>query len=193
MMRHMISNYIKGKKGTVTIDFVIVSLGLFLIMFFVVEMTLMYFMIQSSQKAAQIGVRLAAVSNPVVVGLPESNALVAGEIFGTSCSSAPTSCEGFDRLTCTGAACEAVAFNRILGRMQNFLGGLEAEHVTISYSYEGLGYAGGPIIPVITVRIAGVPHQTGVLGRLLGATNALGSLPAVSATITGEDLSDNGA
>ena len=82
----------------------------------------------------------------------------------------------------------------MLGRMQNFISGLQAEHVTVTYTYEGLGYAGGPIIPTITVTIADVPHQTGVFGRLLGATTVdMSRLPTVSATITGEDLSESGA
>lgn len=188
-----IRRYCRHEGGAGLIDFVTVSILFLSLVFFVVEMTLMYFFIQSSQKAAHIGARLAIVSDPVVAGLPTSNWLAAGGLFGTSCSDASSPCTGFSRLTCTGGGCQATPFNRILGRMQNFLGGLEAEHVTFSYSYEGLGYAGGPVIPAVTVRIDGVPHQTGVLGTLIGSTGALGTLPAVSVTLTGEDLSESGA
>lgn len=193
-MRALLKRYIKDQNGSMTISFVSVSLAMFLMMFFVVEMTLAYFSIQSSQKAAQMGVRLAAVSDPMVAGLPTTNGLVVGELFGTNCGAAPTPCTDFGTLTCTGAACEADAFNRMLGRMQGFLAGLQAQHVTVSYSYQALGFAGGPVIPAITVTISGVPYQTGVIGRLLGAGGGdLSTLPAVSATVTGEDLSESGA
>jgi hypothetical protein len=67
--------------------------------------------------------------------------------------------------------------------------------VRITYRYTGLGFAGGPTIPAIALELHDVPFQLGVLGLiggLLGAGHQL-TLPPISATFTGEDLSSAGA
>jgi len=189
-----IKRYLDDTQGLASTEFVVISFALFMIIFFVVELTLLYFLIQSEQKAAHMGARLAIVSNSTAAGLPGANALETGGIFGTSCSVSPSPCTDFGTLTCVGGVtgCNADSFNRVLGRMQSFMPGLLAEHVTVSYAYQGLGYAGGPVIPAVTVTISGVPHQTGILGVVMGAAQSINGIPSASVTLTGEDLSNNG-
>ena len=188
-------SYAKDVQGLASTEFVVISFALLMIIFFIVELTLLYFLTQSEQKAAHMGARLAIVSDSAASGLPNVNGLEAGGVFGTSCSFSPAPCTDFGTLTCVGGVtgCNIDAFNRILDRMQNFMPGLLAEHVTISYAYQGLGYAGGPVIPAITLTINGVPHQTGIMGVVLAVAQAVDVIPPVSVTLTGEDLSNSGS
>ena len=77
---------------------------------------------------------------------------------------------------------------RILGQS------IQAENLVITYSYVGLGYAGGTFIPSVTVTLTGVPFGMfmGFLSGLAGDVDALQFLPDISATLTGEDLSAAG-
>lgn len=158
--------------------------------FFVLETTLYLFFSASLEKAAQAGVRAAVVSTPVAAGVPATNARTAAGLFGAAC---PANCVGFNTVSCTGAACTPAEFNRIFAHMDGFVGQLEPENVTITYDYAGLGFAGGPTIPVVTVTVSGVPYRTGVVGLLLSNTGLLAALPTHSVSMTGEDLNRGGA
>ena len=185
----------KREDGAATVEFVAVSFALLMLIFFVVELTLLFFFSLSAQKAAQMGVRLAIVSDPVVVGLPATNTRTGSGVFGASCHDSPSPCVSFGTLTCVGggAGCDVDAFNRVLTGVKRFLGDAQAEDIEVSYSYVGLGFAGGPVVPSVTVTISGVDYQTGILGAIVGTRGSLSFLPAVSATLTGEDLNQGGA
>ncbi len=206
MNRRKLSLYKQNDKGLVTVEFVVIAFGLLMMIFFVVEMTTLYFNILSSQMAARQGARVAVVSDPVVpiattstgVGLPLTNFITTSAIYGTSCSVANT-CTGFTAVSCTGSSCTAAAFNPIYLRMGQFLGGLQAKNVTITYTYAGLGFAGGPTIPLVTVKISGVAYKTVIINalvKLFASTDTgfagLTTLPSTSVTLMGEDLSSSG-
>jgi len=72
--------------------------------------------------------------------------------------------------------------------MRGFNGQIQASNVTITYVDAGIGFAGGPTVPMVTVTVTSVPYQTGILGLLLNATGNLATLPSRSASMTGEDL-----
>jgi hypothetical protein len=160
------------------------------IVFFVVEVTLYMFFMASLEKAAQAGVRAAVVSSPVAAGVPLTIARGDTGVFGHKCSVSPTTCADIPTISCTGATCEPVGFTRILNHMRGFNGRIQADDVTITYSSagSGIGFAGGPSAPMVTVTVSGVPFQTGILGLLLGDASGLATLPARSASMTGEDL-----
>jgi hypothetical protein len=87
--------------------------------------------------------------------------------------------------------------------MRGIAGIIQTTHVTIRYDYTGLGFAGGPIVPSVTVTVQGVPYGTIMTTILSGfmrlatgnpsAPSLLTNLPPVTATFTGEDLSSLGA
>lgn len=178
-----------------TLEFVVVAFAALVMIFFVVELTALYFFIMSSQHAAYMGARVAAVSDPAAVGVPVTNIKTSTGVFGVSCSDVSSPCAGFTTISCVGggAGCNAVPFSRVLSRMKQFLGGLEASHVTITYAYTGLGYAGGPAILEVTVGIKDVPYSTGIIGHFIGTDHGpFTTIPAVSVTAMSEDLSKSG-
>lgn len=181
-------SFFADRDGNATIEFVVVFLGFIAIIFFVLETTLYMFFSASLEKAAQAGVRAAVVSPPVAAGVPAINAKTNAGIYGRSCSGSPSPCVGYLTQSCTGAACTAGNFTRILNHMRGFNSKIAAQNVTITYADTGLGFAGGPSVPMVTVRVSGVSFDTGVVGLLLTNAGVLAALPAQSASMTGEDL-----
>lgn len=180
--------FASGTSGATTIEFVVVFLGFIAMIFFVIETTLYQFSVASLEKAAQAGVRAAVTSPPVIGGVPARIAKESGGVFGYKCSDAAAQCVSFGTVSCTGGTCSATPFNRILAHMRGFNGRIAAENVTITYSDVGLGFAGGPTVPMVTVRIDNVPYENGIFGLLLADATGLAALPRRAATMTGEDL-----
>jgi hypothetical protein len=190
--------FLKNNGGSSTIEFVVVFLAFIAIMFFVVEVTLYMFFLASLEKAAEAGVRAAAVSAPVVNNVDLTNDPANNSVrFGTPCR--PGNCQaeplrgcGPDWQPCSGAVFD----NVILPQMQRFNGQITANNVGITYRYTGIGFAGGPAAPMVTATIECVPFQVGLLGLLLGNDGGNGgngcsgvrALPPRSASMTGEDL-----
>jgi hypothetical protein len=94
-------------------------------------------------------------------------------------------------------------FTNIETRIQNVFAQTRNQYVKITYSDSGLGFAGGPMIPLVKVELLGVPYGgviTGLISNLFNyrdakhpganGTNGFAStLPPISVTLTGEDLS----
>ncbi|HEX5008586.1 MAG TPA: TadE/TadG family type IV pilus assembly protein [Hyphomonadaceae bacterium] len=182
--------FLRSEQGSATVEFVVIFMAFIAIVFFVVEVTLYMFFMASLEKAAQAGVRAAVVSSPVAPGVPLTIGRGATGIYGHKCSFSSTTCASIPTISCTGATCDATGFTRILNHMQGFNGRIAANNVTITYADpgSGIGFAGGPSAPMVTVTVSGVPFQTGILGLLLGDASGLATLPARSASMTGEDL-----
>lgn len=193
-----IRKFLKCRDGGMTVEFIAVMPVLVLINFFVIEIGLSYFWWQSVKKAAYVGARVAVVSNPAATGLPTINQVVAGGVTGLSCNDASAPCQGFAPFSCVGGTtgCDAVAFARISTAMQNIFPGINDENISITYTDIGLGFAGGPIAPAVTVTVFGVPFQTGfvsILNNIVGSGTAITTVPTMSSTLIGEDLNRSGA
>lgn len=190
-LRHLISE----DGALVTVEFVAIFPFFMIIVFYALQVALALFWWQSVQEAAQIGVRMAVVSDPAVnfeacpggAGfLPSGNCKSSGGKYGGSCNGG--NCLGFDPISCTGGTsgnCNQTAFNAICSRMQAIFFKIECSEITISYSDSGLGYAGGPVIPAVTVSVSGVPFNVIDVPIL---PDIVSTIPTMTATLTGEDL-----
>lgn len=200
MRSRTLRQFLNNRDGSTTVEFVVVFLAFIGIMFFVIEVTLYMFFLASLEKAAEAGVRMAAVSPPVVnidlTNDPANNAVR----DGTPCrpdncrawNGRPPGC-GPDRAPCGGSTFDDI----ILPEMRRFNAQITAENVGITYSYSGIGFAGGPAAPMVTATIECVPFQVGLLGLLLGNDgggnggndcSGVRALPPRSASMTGEAL-----
>ena len=200
---------LRESEAGVTVEFVAVMTTFTLLTFFVMEVAIGIFWIGSAEKAAQLGARLAVVSNWAATPAPANNALTsASYAYGQSCTSAGGPCVPFTTVTCTGSstnctctggngtACSKSDFNYIAQRMSNMFGALSNhnEYVTITYAWAGLGFAGGPVIPRVTVKLSSVPYDsllTTIFQKV--SRSQVATLPTISVTLTGEDLSTAGA
>jgi Flp pilus assembly protein TadG len=169
----------------------------------------------AAAKAVEVGARIAAVSDPVAIGLGNlsNQALLDGAAPGAPIPSYTVSCSA-GACACSGRcaaisenAFDAAAMNRIIyGRGSNACGdavsyydagmcdvlpGITASNVTITYAHTGLGYAGRPGAPVPTIRVSlqNLQFQFFFLSALFGARV---TMPSMTATMTAEDLCSRG-
>lgn len=151
----------------------------------------------AAEKATQIGVRAAIITDPVAQELANFDCDNASITLGTPCASGGTS---FGTITCTGASStcdngntfDGTSFNTIVTRMQVAYPQLQPSQVIVEYRDVGLGFAGraGPV-PAVTVRLNNIPFDFLVLNSLLGLPTI--TMPDFRATLIGEDLSAAGA
>jgi Flp pilus assembly protein TadG len=195
-----LSRFLRDPTGSATVEFVAIALPFFLIVLFVMEVTLAFFWWKSAEKATMLGARLAAVQDVAATGMPARNEKrTDAAIFGKYCRDASNPCaaDPGDTWVCMadGSSCNVPAKANVVAKMQSILAVIEPENVAIAYEFTGLGYAGGPMIPAVTVTLTGLQFQTGILsiiGGVLGGP-ALTTLPDITATVTGEDLSSAAA
>ena len=214
-MPRRFSKFIGDDQGAAAVEFVAAMLFFIVIAFFIMEVGIIVFWISTAEKAAQIGVRLAIVSDPAVMsaacpgdGAPAltgmlmlQNCRQPSAIYGISCSEGACQPWPLDPIVCEGgtsANCDAVGFAPIATRVRAIFNLATDEKITVLYEDSGLGYAGGPVIPLVTVQIADVEYDllfASILDRMRelarrdGTTSAFTTMPTISVTLTGEDLS----
>lgn len=147
-------------------------------------------------KAAQLGARKLVVSSP----------MVSQASFDTQFAFDPNNGGGLitpnaaDNISCVGTACPNVDWllngpdrsvipdPAWLG-IRRVYGGIEPQHVRITYETSGLGYDGRPMGPVVSVKleIDGDAFQVPVISALMEM--AAIDFPSINASATSEDLS----
>jgi Flp pilus assembly pilin Flp len=189
--------------GAVAVEFALIG-GVFLTLLFgLMEFGTAYWQWNQAAKALQLGVRLAAVSNPVSSDLKTftgvSSTVEEGDpmpYFQRVCDGSTNTCSGgtysidamrtlvYGRgnLSCPTARQQYPAMCQIFPR-------ITPQNVVVEYTQTGLGFAGRPggPLPSITIRLTGLTFNFVVLNNLL----QLPSIPMsdLSATATAEDLS----
>ena len=196
-----LAHFVKDESAGATVEFIAVMGPFLLLTFFIFEVIIAALLVGTAEKAVQLGARLAVVSNFAVTSLTPGkiNPLVdTNHAYGQSCPAACAS-PSFATATCVhgvGGVCDVANFTTLVNRMHAISSLVQSQYVTITYTDVGLGFAGGPIIPSVTVTLAGVPYGavvTTLLGRFFGAASPLVTLPTISVTLTGEDLNTTGA
>ncbi len=213
-MRRLLLRLRNDQSGTTVIEFTIVVLLFFLLTFGITEFGYMFWQYNSASKAAQVGARLAAVSNPVWGGLPTltSSGTLGGPwntAYNVTCDGASETCSGSHTGGYDATAMQCLVF----GRSQSSPPcdtlcaetGIDGEagicdrfsrvapaNVSISYSHTGLGFAGRPggPVPTITLQLTGLQFQFYALSSLMGLGPV--TMPPFTVTMTGEDLSRAG-
>jgi TadE-like protein len=201
-MSRALRTLVRDDGGTSTVEFTIVALLFFMLTFGVVEFGYMFWQYNSAAKAAQVGARLAAVSDPVwnqLVSLEDAG--IPGSPWTTdydvACSGKDEECEGSGSEYDTDAmqrivegrddACGQLGPDRYPG-MCDIFDRITADNVIVTYSNTGLGFAGRPggPVPTITLQLTGLTFEFIGLGDLLGLGPV--TMPDFLVTMTGEDL-----
>ena len=175
----------------------------------------------AAAKAAEIGARIAAVSDPVASGLNSipDNVLSSSVASGSPMPDFTVSCDGgAAACVCVSGACDgmgsysAAAMGLIVyGRagketctppaseyfagMCNIFPPIAPQYVTVVYAQTGLGYAGrraGPV-PTIAVSLNAASSKTKLPFKFFFLPFASIDIPQVTTTITGEALSASAA
>ena len=186
----------KDGRASVGAEFALVLPIFLLFVLGVVDVGRMMWTWNRAEKAAQMGVRYAAVTEMAAEGLaaytffdegiPRGSPIPQSSFGGASCTAEGCSCN--DGATCPDLGnLSTAAFNNTVARMQAIMPEIQPENVRIEYNYSGLGYSGDPygpdINPLITVKLAGVKYQP-ALGYVFGLEL---TLPSFASTLSMED------
>jgi hypothetical protein len=201
------------QNGAVLVEATVMMIIILVFVLGSIEFLFVFYQWNAATKAVQIGARLAAVSDPVALGLNnlstavEDSSLYPGDsmpFFEVTCNGATMSCKCVGN--CVGVSGYSTeAMNTIIfGRgsssctdatsfysagMCDIFSRIRPENVTITYVQTGLGYVGRPggPVPTVVVALQNLPFEFFFLRGLLGFKNI--PIPALTTAITGEDLS----
>jgi len=190
---------LRNERAASAAEFALV-LPLFLILLFaIIDGGRFLWEFNQAEKATEMGVRYAVVTNPVLNGLYTYSFSINGGIApGTA---VPTT--AFDSALCTSSSCtcspgggfcsatsvNATALTNIRTRMAAFYPPITNNNVQVQYKNVGLGFAGNPdgpdVSPLVTVKLTGLqfhPITCLVFRCTIG-------MPNFSASLTLEDAS----
>jgi hypothetical protein len=198
------------QRGDVLVGFVLIVGLLFSLFFAGVGFFLLLSWLQFTEMATQAGVRTAVVRSPAVAGLPAVNGPANGGLLGQSCTRVPSPCAPLTTSSCgplfeEDVLCSGTAFDHIFERMRQFFPDIplftvvQPGNISIRYEDSGLGYVGGPPVPLVTVAVSGV--EIPVIGAIIdlafrlvgGAAGDNATMRPIQASMTAEDLNTAGS
>jgi TadE-like protein len=195
-MRRALTFLIRDERGGPLAEFALVIGLLFVVAIFVFEMSRFFMQAAMAEYATHLAVRIAAVRPPVCPGLPDFNERANGSTarFGVMCSDPSAPCAIVAAQSCAGAAGNAVV-DEIFATIQPLLpNGATPANLQFAYESTGLGFLGGPYVPMTSVSLQNLQHQFILpLGQLFapwggaGGNGAVSLAPLISA-MPGEDL-----
>ena len=165
-----LSRFWQDRSGSPTAETVVVLSPLLVVFFAIADMTIVYMTIETSQKAAQMGARLAVTRSPIhgQVWSDNKTDLAIGQAGDTCftvtgndpCQTPPSSwvCDG-KRLA---PECSSTAFSILVSEIKRLYPSVRQQNVKVEYIYRRLGVAGGIFQPEVRVTIEGRSNFSGV-------------------------------
>jgi len=186
----------KSDGAALTAEFAMVLPLLLLFLIGIIDVGRFMWTWNHAEKATQMGVRYAATTDMVSLGLasydffsegvPRGNLIPETSFGGATCTSSGCTCK-------TGATCpdlgtiSTTAYDNTVARMSAIMPEIEADNVAIDYEFSGLGYSGDPygpdVNPLITVRLEGLTYNPTLFSLFGGSI----SLPPFASTLSMED------
>ena len=209
-MRNLLSRVIHDGKAATAAEFALVLPLLLIFLLGILDVGRLLWTWNRAEKATQMGVRYAVVTDMVPNGLvsysfatqgliPQGDPIPSSAFGGVRCTSngTTTSCIcntgscGPSTLISTQTSANA-AFRRIVDRMRLFLPETTYSMVQVDYDHSGLGYAGDPNGPDVSplVRVSIRPNTVSFTPLFL-FNQATFYLPSFSAALTLEDGQGN--
>lgn len=176
------------RSGGSAAEFALVLPLLLLFLFGIIDVGRLMWTFNQAEKATQIGVRAAVVTNVIPAKLNDDFATTYNLVGGD-----PVPAATFSSTTCISGTCSggwgynSTAFTYVVTRMNQIYPAVTAANVKVQYDNVGLGFAGDPSGPdvsaLVTVSLQNLTFQPIVL---LGFNI---TLPDFRASLTAEDLS----
>jgi Flp pilus assembly protein TadG len=192
----------RDPSGAVAVEFGLMSVVFITMLVGLMEFGTAYWQWNQAAKALQLGVRLAAVSNPVSSDLTSFTGLSSTVEEGDPMPYFKRTCSGAT-VTCTGGTYDAAAMRTLVYGRGNtscpttaqryppicqIFPRITPQNVIVEYTQTGLGFAGRPggPLPSITIRLTGLDFNFVVLDSLIGLTAI--PMTGLSASAPAEDL-----
>jgi len=193
---------LRCRRAAAGAEFALVLPLLLLLLFGVIDAGRFLWEFNEAEKATQMGVRYAVVTNPVASGLStysfsisdgitQGNAVPIANFDNATCDNTTCSCTG-------GNICGAIgydgpgagtAFGNIVGRMAAIYPPIGPSNVQVIYKNVGLGFAGDPDNPnvsaLVTVKLRDL-HFHPIICLVFACSI---TMPDFSAALTLEDAS----
>jgi Flp pilus assembly protein TadG len=198
---YFVRRFVCDRSAATAAEFTMVLPLLILFIFGIIDVGRLMWEWNQAEKATQMGVRYAVVTDMVPTGLANYDfTALSGVLQG-----APVSATTFPGVSCTGtgsaATCtckgtcafpltaSSAAFNNIVTRMNLMDGRITAANVVVDYDPSGLGFAGNPygadVAPIVTVRLRNMQFQSLISQFFGGSLNMAG----FDSSLTMEDAS----
>lgn len=188
----MLRRFLRDRCGASAAEFALVLPMLLLFIFGIIDAGRYMWQINRMEKAAQMGVRMAVVTDPVSSAINASyvgqcaTPLNQGDTIPASCFSTITCSKSGANATCTSGTADTDAFENVADHMRNYLPYIQDANIQIIYSASGLGYAGDPngpdVAPLATIRLYNM-NFVPIVSFTLGSV----ALPEVRSSLTFED------
>lgn len=196
----------RDRSAASAAEFALVLPVLLIFLFGIIDAGRFMWEFNRAEKATQMGVRYAVVTDPVLAGLDTYSFASQGEVpagntvttdlFGSAtCTSGTCSCNSTAGAFCGTTSFDPDAFTNIVERMQAMYPAITAANVEVEYENVGLGFSGDPngsdVSPLVTVKFRDdnplVFHP--ITCMIFGCTV---NMPSFRAALTLEDGSNNG-
>ena len=195
----------RDTSGATAAEFTLVLPLLLILLFGIIDGGRFLWESNRAEKATQVGVRMAVVTNVLAPGLVSEDytGKVVGGVTIKAGDPIPAGalgiiqCKNSGGCTCKTAPCpsslgtmDSATFGKVVARMTAIDPNITADNVVVSYSGSGLGTAGDggstsmDMSPLVTVELTGVKFVP-VTSLLLASM----TLPSFKSTLTAEDAS----
>ena len=194
----MLGRLLRDRQAASAAEFALVLPLLLIFLFGIIDAGRFMWVYNEAEKATQMGVRYAVVTDPVPSGLSsysfsisdgiaQGTAVPTANFTSATCSSGSCSCVGGS--FCSSVGYNSTAFNNIVARMALMYPPIGANNVQVVYQNVGLGFAGNPDGPdvstLVTVKLNGLNFHP--ITCLVFACTI--PMPNFSAALTLEDAS----
>ena len=197
---HFIRRLVSDRAAATAAEFAMVVPLLLLFIFGIIDVGRLMWEWNLAEKATQMGVRFAVVTDFVPSDLASKDFTQAGATQGSPVNSPlfpGVSCTGTSAAatcTCKTGSCasfaltgSSAAFNNIVARMALINSRVTHANVVVDYDPSGLGFAGNPygpdVAPIVTIRLRNMTF-TPITTQIFRTTI---NMPGFPASLTTED------
>jgi hypothetical protein len=198
----VLANLRQDRSGSSAAEFALVLPLLLILLFGVIDAGRFLWEYNEAEKATQVGVRFAVVTDPPLQGLstfsfatslsdliPAGNAVPTANFTSATCTSSKCDCVSSTGGFCAATSLNSTALRNLVARMAAIYPPIGQSNVEVDYKNVGLGFAGDPdgpnVSPLVTVKLTGLAFHP--ITCLVFSCSI--PMPKFSATLTGEDLS----
>lgn len=193
---------IRDQRGAGAAEFALVVPLLILLLLGLIDAGRFMWEYNRAEKATQMGVRYAVVTDPILPALGTYSFAVDGGVIpgdtvpgalfdNAVCTNTACTCNASSGGFCSTAGHDPAAFAKLVTRMSTMYAPIQAANVEIEYRNVGLGYAGDPngpdVAPLVTVSLKDLKFQP-ITTMIFGAQI---NLPDFRSALTLEDGSGN--